>query len=169
MRKIIAILLLLFASGQAFGEEQKIPRKKISAVVKAYAGTIGCMFPLDEENIVKYKVEGGYDGIGEYVVLFGIDPKCSGGSAMYHSALAVLEKDYRGDFFIHPGQSFPVNRPDGLPQYVKKIYVENGQLLFLSKEFDSKDGLCCPSLLVTGRLFMKEGKWFAEVLKNEKE
>jgi hypothetical protein len=168
MRRLtITFLLLIVACGQALGEEQNIPRNKISAVVKLYAGTIGCIFPLDEQNIVKYSVEGGYDGVGEYVVLFGIDPKCSGGSAMYHSALAVLESDYRGNFFIHPGQSFPVNSPDGLPQYVDKIYVENEQLLFHSKEFDTKDARCCPSLQVTGRLFMKEGKWIAEILKKE--
>lgn len=164
----LAFLLCCISTGQSIRAEQNIPRNKISSVVKDFANTIGCIMDLDENNIVRYEVEGGYDGVGEFVVLYGIDPKCSGGSAMYHSALAVLEIDYRGNIYIHPGQSFPVNRPNDLPQHVEKIYVENGQLLFQSKEFDSKDGLCCPSLLVTGRLSMKEGKWFAEIIKSEK-
>ena len=164
----IAFVLLLTSTNPSVGAEQNIPRSEIGSVVKDFAKTIGCMMKFDETNIVRYEVDGGYDGFGEFIALYGIDPKCSGGSAMYHSAIAVLERDYRGNIFIHPGQSFPVNRPNDLPQYVEKIYVENGQLLFKSKEFDAKDGLCCPSLLVTGRLFMKEGKWFSEIIKSEK-
>lgn len=165
---VMAFMFWSISIGQSIGAEQNIPYNKISSVVKDFAKTIGCMMNFDEKNIVRYEVEGGYDGVGEFVVLYGIDPKCSGGSAMYHSALAVLEDDYRGNVYIHPGQSFPINQPNDLPQYVEKIYVENGQLLFQSKEFDSKDALCCPSLLVTGRLFMKEGKWFAEIIKSKK-
>ena len=168
IRIFISLVLLFISTKLSVGAEQNIPRSEIGSVVKDFAKTIGCMMKFDETNIVRYEVDGGYDGFGEFVVLYGIDPKCSGGSAMYHSAIAVLERDYRGNIYIHPGQSFPVNRPNDLPQYVEKIYVENGQLLFKSKEFDSKDGLCCPSLLVTGRLFMKEGKWFSEIIKSEK-
>lgn len=63
MKNIIFIAFLLWSIsiGQSIGSEQNIPRNKISSVVKDFAKTIGCMMNFDEKNIVRYKIEGGYD------------------------------------------------------------------------------------------------------------
>lgn len=136
-----------------------VPKKRIEAVVKAYVGTIGCLLNLDRQNIVKFGVND--EGATTYVALFSIDPNCSGGSAMAHSAIALLERT-SGGIFIRPAQSFPVASSRGLPQYVERIYVQGDHLRYSGKEFDvAKDPLCCPSIQVKGELMLIDGVWSA--------
>lgn len=43
-------------------------REKISTAVSAYVGTIGCMFPLDDQSVVRFKVD---DGVGNMLFFIG--------------------------------------------------------------------------------------------------
>ncbi|MEJ2437810.1 MAG: hypothetical protein P8Y49_08955 [Sulfurovaceae bacterium] len=159
MKIIIFLFLALIFNSSAFAEAD-IPKKEIIEVVQAYSKTIGCLLNLEEKNIVRYN-----DGNNEnqYVVLFTIDPECSGGSAMAHSALVVVtQEDYRGRVFIKPAQSFPV-ATNNLPQYSESIFIQDDNLWYTAKEFNWEiDALCCPSIEVKGKLTFKSGKWEAE-------
>ena len=158
------LLLTLGAAGNAICAEPATPTIKVESVIKAYANTIGCLLRLDRQNIVRHNI-GSSDAPPTYVVLFAIDQGCSGGSSMSQSAIAVVEQGIQGRMFIRPELSFPVSKNEGLPQYAEKIFVKNGDLRFVAKDFDlSKDALCCPSLHVEGRLSFKNGKWIAESL-----
>lgn len=166
MKRIIATFLfcLVMSSTAIAGDAATI--RKVTDVVKAYAGSIGCLMHFDPKNIVEYDVDN--DGQNEIVVLFGVDPGCSGGSAMYHSALAVIERGTRGRLFVRPPQSFPATQPEGLPQYTEKIFLRSGQLMFSGKDFDfAKDALCCPSVLVEGLLILRNGTWIVKKTKEK--
>lgn len=153
------MMCILMSNSATAGDQVSI--RKITAVVKAYAKPIGCLMNFETHNIVEYDVDA--NGQKEIIVLFGIDPECSGGSAMYHSALAVIDRDTKGRLFVRPAQSFPVTQPEGLPQYTEKIFLRSGKLMFSGNDFDfSKDGLCCPSVPVEGTLLLKDGSWIIE-------
>jgi hypothetical protein len=158
LKIIIFLFLALIFNSSAFAEAD-IPKKQIVEVVQAYSKTIGCLLNLEEKNIVRYNG----NNENQYVVLFTIDPECSGGSAMAHSALAVVtQEDYRGRVFIKPAQSFPV-ATNNLPQYSESIFIQDDNLWYTAKEFNWKiDARCCPSIEVKGKLTFKSGKWEAE-------
>ncbi len=161
MNRIMVTFLfcLVMSSNAIAGDDATVQR--VTDVVKAYAGSIGCLMRFDPQNIVEYDVDN--DGQKEIVVLFGVDPGCSGGSAMYHTALAVIECDTKGRLFVRTSQSFPKTQPEGLPQYTERIFLRSGQLMFSGKAFDfSKDALCCPSVLVEGLLILRNGTWIVE-------
>ncbi len=150
--------LLILLSGSSLAGEAKIPVGKLARVANTYATSIGCVLAFDKRNIVEYPVSSG--GEKNYVALVGIDPQCSKGSAMYHSAIVALVAIEGSGVFVVPDQSFPIAENEGLPQYVERIYTKGGELWFSGKEFDSsKDALCCPSLSVTGKVVLRNGNW----------
>lgn len=165
LKRIPKILLLsLCTSGYAICAEPAIPIVKVEKVVKAYAGTIGCLLRFERRNIIRHDLDG-RNVPPTYIALFAIDPGCSEGSAMSHSAIAVIEQGIQGRVFMRPERSFPVAKNEGLPQYTERIFVKNGELRYVAMDFDfSKDALCCPSIHVEGRLSFKDGKWIAEPL-----
>lgn len=164
-KTIILCLFFAFVFSDTTFAESNIPKKQIMEVVNDYSRTIGCLKNLEEKNIINFNEK------NKYVVLFSIDPECSGGSAMDHSALAVLIQDYKGRIFIKPSESFPV-ATNNLPSRIESIYIKENELRYSAKDFNwaiankdpniEGDALCCPSLNVEGRLSFKNGKWEAE-------
>ncbi len=164
MKKLtVVFLFFIFVFGCNAFAESNIPKKQVKEVVEAYTKTIGCLMNLEEKNIVKFNI----NNDNGYIVLFGIDPECSGGSAMYHSALAFLVQNNRGNIFIRPSKSFPV-ATNNLPQHTESIYIKENELRYSAKDFNWRipnvkgDALCCPSLKVEGKLTFKNGKWEAK-------
>ena len=161
----LAVIFLFFilAFNYTVFAESEIPKKQILKVVKAYAETIGCLINIEEKNVIKFNI----NNDNGYIVLFGIDPECSGGSAMYHPALAFLVQDHKGNIFIRPSKSFPV-ATNNLPQSTTGIYIEKDELRYSAKDYNwgipdvKGDALCCPSLRIEGKLSFKNGKWEAK-------
>jgi len=158
LRSTLVLLALTLLCTSLCAGEEKAPLTKLARVATAYANTVGCLFRLDKKNIVEYPADAGVEKT--YVALLGLDPQCSGGSAMYHSALITLVADERGGVFVLPEKSFPVVDHDMLPQYMDRLYTKGNALWFSGKEFDrSKDPLCCPSIPVEARVELHDGVW----------
>jgi hypothetical protein len=140
------------------GEDARAPVERIMSVLRSYADTFGCIVRLEDENILPYDIDG--DGKKEFVVLFGIDPGCSGGAATHRSVFAVLERETQGRIFVRPQQSFPAAQLEGFVRHMERIFIEDGQLWYEGKEFDwTNDGHCCPSVPVKGKIFFRDGAW----------
>lgn len=166
--KIVVCLLLLAAAQVAkasdAGVEQSIPTQKIVSAVKAYANLVGCFIHMDDNNIVRYKI----NGRPVFVALYAIDATCSGGSAMSRPAFVALGFDiFRKRIFILSEYSNPAATSEKFPQYIDRIFIKDNQLWFAAKDFnwgvvkDPKDGdaLCCPSLQVEAQVLFKDGAW----------
>jgi hypothetical protein len=157
--KILAILLLSACMVSiSAGEDARAPAEKIKSVLRSYANTLGCVVRFEDENILPYDVDD--DGKKEFVVLVGIDPGCSGGTAMHRSVLVVLERETQGQIFVRPQQSFPSAQLEGFVQHMERISIKDEQLWYEGKEFDwTNDARCCPSVPVKARIFFKDGAW----------
>jgi hypothetical protein len=157
MRFIAICTLAILLAGEACATPA-VPVRSIERMLKAYAGTIGCLMSFSRKNIATYRINHHI----YYVALYGIDPQCSGGSSMYHSALAVMSENSERQIFIDPAKSFPVASPSGLPQYVDRLYLKDGLLTYSAKDFGDGDARCCPSVNVEGVLSFKDGTWVVE-------
>lgn len=127
--------------------------KNIPELVARYATSIGCNFEMNHNNIVR---------IGEqeaFVVLFWLDADCSGGSAMSRPVLAIVKEGAFNQLFVDVGHSTPKQTSSELPQNMERIFNQDGQLGYEAKVFGSHDGLCCPSINVSGSLCLKDGIW----------
>jgi len=139
----------------------RIPARAIAKSLRSYADSIGCLLAFDPKNVVKFNASGS-GGSSEYVVLFVIDPDCSGGSAMAFRALAVFEETEPHRVFVRPALSFPIAENE-LPPFTERLFVEDGKLMYDGLDFDAaKDPLCCPSIPVRGQLTFRNGTWVTE-------
>jgi len=150
------LLLLLAVIAQAHGAEPALPVKAITAVVNDYGNSIGCEVHIDNKNIVPYTLD--YQDV--YVVLYSIDPECSGGSAMSRAVFAVVGRsDYGRKLYVLPKYSSPHQTSIDFPAYTYRLFVKDGQLRFLAKALANSDALCCPSIPVEGRAIFRDGNW----------
>ena len=164
-RTLGAFLLCILISNTAMATDATVKRK-VAAMVKTYAGMIGCLMYCDPSNIVEYNIDD--DDRKEFIALIGIDPECSGGTAMAQSGLILIKHDYKGRLFLQPEHSFPVAQPEGLPQCTYRLFLRSGKLMFSGEDFDKGDSPCCPSLSVEGLLTMKDGKWIVSNVEAKK-
>lgn len=157
-RRIATLLLCACLAGISTGADTRAPVEKIKAVLGSYASAFGCIVRLEDANIQAYDIDG--DGNMEFIVLFDIDPGCSGGTAMHRSVLAVLERGTQGQVFVRPKQSFPAAPLEGFVQNMDRIFVEDGQLWYEGKDFDwNNDARCCPSVPVKAKVCFRDGAW----------
>jgi hypothetical protein len=160
----MALLTMAQAAGASGNNKQKIPTRKIVAVVREFANSVGCFVRMDKGNIVKYEI----DGKPVYIALYDIDASCSGGTAMSRPAFAALGFDnLRNKVFILPDYSNPAATSEKFPQFIKKIFIKDKQIWYAAKDFKrgiskstkDSDGRCCPSLPVEARVLYKNGFW----------
>jgi hypothetical protein len=158
--KALAALVFCICSAAIHADETLVPFEKIKTVLTSYAGATGCVLRLENKNILAYDMEG--DGTKEFVVLFGINPGCSGGTATHRFVFAVLEYGISGRIFVRPAQSFPAATLEGFVQNIERIFIEDDHLWYEGKEYDwANDALCCPSIPVKAKIFFSDGAWTA--------
>jgi hypothetical protein len=126
---------------------------KIPHVIEQYGTSIGCAFSFDQNNIVDFKVEENGVGMSTFrVAVFNLDVGCSGGSAMSRPVFVQLQLDaFWSNFLINPNVSIPKLTSQNFPQYIKNIYIEDGQIMFLG--WDKINGSS------KGQVIFSEGKW----------
>ena len=162
-RSRLAARVLLCLSAAAAGDApalarepaSQVPVKLIEKAIVAYARSIGCNQSFDPRNIVAMPGGYGVDGLSPYLVVYSVDVGCSGGSSSWQSAFAVLRPNTMNGVFVDPELSRPAATV-GLPQFIERVEVRRGRIVYVAKEFDfTKDALCCPSVEVTGELALR--------------
>ena len=118
-----------------------------------YANTVGCAFEMDRKNIVEIDI----DGSGNvFIALFVNDDNCSGGSGSWSSKLAVLEQvnenPKNGRIYIRPEMTMPVISGIGLPRFIDRIFIKDGQLWFAGRIHADKDGNNFPTIPVEAQV-----------------
>jgi hypothetical protein len=157
-KAITTVFLIAFMVSSSSGEDSKPPVMQIKSVLKSYASTLGCVVRMEDDNILSFDIDG--DGKKEFVVLFSLDPGCSGGTATHRSVFAVLEREPHAQVFVRPQQSFPAAPLEGFVQNIDRIFVEDGELWYVGKDFDwSNDARCCPSVPVKAPFYFRDGAW----------
>lgn len=131
---------------------------KVAAVTLNYANSLGCAVILDKRNIVPFRM----DDRDFFVVLYSIDVGCSGGSAMSRPALAALERNLNGTFYVRSEYSSPLSTSDRFPAATDRIFLEDGRLWFEGRELGPNDALCCASSRVEGWARFEHGQWIAD-------
>ncbi len=131
---------------------------KVTAVTLNYANSLGCAVTLDRRNIVPFRM----DDRDLFVVLYGIDVGCTGGSAMSRPALAALERNPYGSFYVLPEYSSPSSTSDRFPAATDRIFLKGGRLRFEGRELGPNDALCCASSRVEGWARFEHGQWVAD-------
>lgn len=147
--KIIFEICFLLISLPALALPQEIPRAKIEKVLNAYANSVGCAFEMDRKNIVKMDIYG--DGEPVFVALFVNDDDCSGGSGSWSSKLAILGQ-HNGGIYVRPEMTMPLISSRGLPRFIDRIFIKNGQLWFAGRIHTDKDGNNFPTIPVQAQL-----------------
>jgi hypothetical protein len=155
--RILASAILGLA-GQAQAATDVKTIDKIANVATGYAESLGCAVTLDKRNILPYSIE----GKNQFIVLYSIDVGCSGGSAMSRPALAVLERNAYGNFYVRPEYSSPLSMSDQFPASTDRLFLKNGRLRFAGRELGPNDALCCASVPVEGVVNFSQGQWIAE-------
>lgn len=149
-------LLVLTGHAQAAADGTTVD--KVTTVAATYAKSLGCAVTLDKRNVVAYRIE----GRDLFIVLYSIDVGCSGGSAMSRPALAALERNAYGNFYVRPDYSSPLSMSDQFPASTDRIFVKDGRLRFSGRELGPNDALCCASAPVEGWVSFSRGQWIAE-------
>lgn len=151
---ILAGIGLLFATLPAVAQPQELPRAKIEKILGMYANTVGCDFEMDRKNIVKIDINRGGDTV--FVALFINDDDCSGGSGSRVSNLAVLgqhkKNPDKGGIYVRPEMTMPVIPGIGLPRFIDRIFIKDGQLWFAGRVHADKDGNNFPSIPVQAQV-----------------
>jgi len=131
---------------------------KVAAVTLSYANSLGCAVTLDKRNIVPFRM----DDHDLFVVLYSMDVGCSGGSAMNRPALAALERNPYGAFYVRSEYSSPLSTSDRFPAATDRIFLKDGRLGFEGRELGPNDALCCASSRVEGWARFEHGQWIAD-------
>lgn len=155
MKPQLFILTSLFLSSiPAVAQSQELPRTKIEKILGTYANTVGCDFEMDRKNIVKIDING--DGDRVFIALFINDDGCGGGSGSWTSNLAVLEQHDeepdRGGIYVRPEMTMPVISGIGLPRFIDRIFIKDGQLWFAGRIHADKDGNNFPTIPVQAQV-----------------
>jgi hypothetical protein len=159
MKPIIFVLFaFLLASLSAVAQQQELPRTKIEKILGAYANSIGCDFSIDRKNIVEMDIEG--NGNKVFVALFINDEDCGGGSGSWTSKLAVLdrhnENPNKGAIYVLTELTMPAASSIGLPRFIDRIFIKDGQLLFAGRIHADKDGNNFPTIPVQAQIQLLE-------------
>lgn len=149
---------ILGLAGQAQGATDLKTVDKVAKVAKGYAESLGCAVTLDKRNVLPYSIE----GQKLFMVLYSIDLGCSGGSAMSRPALAVLERNAYGNFYVRPEYSSPLSMSDQFPAATDRLFLKDGRLRFAGRELGPNDALCCASVPVEGWVRFSQGQWVPE-------
>lgn len=153
---LVSTLLGLAGHGQAATDVKTID--KVASVATGYAESLGCVVTLDKRNVVPYSIEGN----NLFIVLYSIDVGCSGGSAMSRPALAALERNAYGNFYVRPEYSSPLSMSDQFPASTDRLFLKDGRLRFAGRELGPNDALCCASAPVEGWVSFSRGQWIAD-------
>ncbi len=149
-----ALAVLLFTALPAAAQQQEIPRAKMEEILGKYANTVGCGFEMDRKNIVEVDLQGNGDKV--FVVLFIVDDDCSGGSGSWSSNLAVLdqhkENPDKGGIYVRPEMTMTVVSGIGLPRFIERIFIKDGQLWFAGRIHAENDGNNFPTIPVQARV-----------------
>lgn len=157
---------VLLAATSLVAQAHELPRSKIVKIIHTYANTVGCGFEMDRINIVEMDIEG--NGNKVFVALFIDDDNCGGGSGSWTSNLAVLarhnENPDKGGIYVRPEMTMPVASNIGLPRFIDKIFIKDGQLWFAGRIHADKDGSNFPTIPVQAQiqLIKSEAKVNAE-------
>ncbi len=69
---------------------------------------------------------------------------------MSRPALAALEQNASGDFYVRPEYSAPQGMSDQFPASIDRLFLKGGRLRFAGRELGPNGALCCASMLVEG-------------------
>lgn len=130
----------------------------VARVATRFAGSLGCAVTLDKRNVVPYSI----DGNNQFIVLYSIDVGCSGGSAMSRPALAALERNAYGNFYVRPEYSSPRSTSDEFPASTDRLFLKDGRLRFAGRKLGPNDALCCASVPVEGWVSFSQGQWIID-------
>lgn len=156
--KLHFLIALLFAALPAIAHSQALPRIKIEKVLSTYANTVGCVFEMDQKNIVEMDIQGNGDKV--FVALFINDDDCGGGSGSWTSKLAVLdrhnENPNKGGIYVLTELTMPAASSIGLPRFIDRIFIKDGQLWFAGRIHADKDGNNFPTIPVQAQIQLLE-------------
>jgi hypothetical protein len=153
---VASVLLCLAGHAEAATNAKTVD--KVASVATRYAESLGCAVTLDKRNVVPYSI----DGDNLFIVLYSIDVGCSGGSAMSRPALAALERNTYGNFYVRPEYSSPRSTSDEFPASTDRLFLKDGRLRFTGRELGPNDALCCASVPVGGWVNFSQGHWLAD-------
>jgi hypothetical protein len=135
-------------------QSQELPRFQIQKILSIYANTIGCLFDMDKKNIVEIDIEG--NGDKKLIALYTYDFGYCEGSGSWKSGLAVLEqhKDAQNkiNYYVHPEMTMPTIQGIGLPRFIDRIFIKDGQLWFAGRIHAPKDGNNFPTIPVQAQV-----------------
>lgn len=151
-----SVLVCLAGHAQAATDVKTVD--KVASVATRYAASLGCAVTLDKRNVVPYSIEGNK----LFIVLYSIDVGCSGGSAMSRPALAALERNAYGNFYVRPEYSSPRSTSDDFPASTDRLFLKDGRLRFAGRDLGPNDALCCASVPVEGWVSFSQGQWTAD-------
>jgi hypothetical protein len=149
---------LLGLAGYARAATDLKTADKVASVATGYAESLGCAVTLDKRNIVPCSIEGN----DLFIVLYSVDVGCSGGTAMSRSALAALERNAYGNFYVRPECSSPRSMSDQFPASTDRLFLKDGRLRFAGRELGPNEALCCASVPVEGWVSFSRGQWIAD-------
>ena len=153
---LFALVTLFLAAFSAVAQSQEIPRTKIEKALGTYANTVGCDFEMDRKNIIEINLNG--DGDKVFVALFVNDNGCGGGSGSWTSNLSVLKQyddhQNKGLRVIYE-MTMPIISGIGLPRFIDRIFIKNGQLWFAGRIHAEKDGNNFPTIPVQARIQLR--------------
>ncbi|ADE10620.1 hypothetical protein [Sideroxydans lithotrophicus] len=163
MIKILISLLISVISASSLAETAEIPTEKIVGAITRYANKVGCFIYMDEENIVRYEIQGS----PYFIAMYSIDTGCTTGNNMHRPAFAALSTDKRGKVFVVEKYSTPKQTPDNFPQNIVRIYIKDNKLWYTAKDYNwgvendpkKTDGICCPSLSFDAEFYFDKGGW----------
>lgn len=96
------------------------------------------------------------NGEREFIALFYNDNGCSGGSGSVYASLAVLdqhkENPDKGGIYVRPEMTMPVIPSIGLPRFIDRIFIKDGQLWFAGRIHADKDGNNFPTVLIQAQV-----------------
>lgn len=151
---ILARIALMLTALPVLVQAGELPRVKIEKILGTYANTVGCDFEMDQKNIVKLDLNG--DGNMVFVALFINDDNCAGGSGSWTSNLAVLgqydDHQNKGRIHVIYEMTMPLISSIGLPRFIDRIFIKNGQLWFAGRIHAEKDGNNFPTIPVQARI-----------------
>ena len=155
---LFALALLMFAAAlPVIAKPQELPRTKIEKILGTYANTVGCDFEMDRKNIIEINLNG--DGDKVFVALFVNDNGCGGGSGSWTSNLSVLKQyddhQNKGGLRVIYEMTMPIISGIGLPRFIDRIFIKNGQLWFAGRIHAEKDGNNFPTIPVQARIQLR--------------
>lgn len=147
-------IAIFFTLASTISHSQELPRSTIEKILHTYASTVGCTFEMDQKNIIEIDIDG--DGDKEFVALYIYDFGYCEGSGSWASNLAVLEPydnpANKKAIYVLPEMTMPVISGIGLPRFIDRIFIKDGQLWFAGRIHADRDGNNFPTIPVQARI-----------------